>query len=146
MRVNGLPVPKLLRKLIDQGRWKRPADTTVLRQLTGSEQIEDFYFLDIDGMQRETNVGHLIDNEKLAWIYGLASSKRKGMPITDPAMLDVDFAVTIAVNRDEEAICLDYRTSFDDPRVVASVWEDDPPARWKIIAPSFSLFVSKLNL
>src|SRR4026207_2516604 len=30
--------------------------------------------------------------------------------------------ILIAINIAEEAICLDYRSSYDNPRVVASVW------------------------
>ncbi|MCP4539578.1 MAG: methyltransferase domain-containing protein [Chloroflexi bacterium] len=146
VNVNGLLLPKLLLDLLEQGRWKRPCDTTVLSQLTGSEHADDFSFLDVDGMRRETNSEHLINDEKLAHIYGLASSKRKGIPITDPTILDVDNSVLIAINWEEEAICLDYRTSYDDPRVVVSVWEGNQPARWKVVAPDFSSFVSRLNL
>jgi hypothetical protein len=146
MNVNGLPLPKLLLELLEQGRWKRPSDTTALSQLTGSEHAEDFDFLDVDGMRQETDPEHLINDEESAYIYGLASSKRKGTPITDSTILDVDNSVLIVINWEEEAICLDYRTSYDDPRVVISLWESNQPARWKVIAPDFSSFVSQLGL
>ena len=146
MKINGLLVPKLLLDLIGQGRWKRPADTTILHQLTGSEHADEFDFLSIDAMRRETAPSHLVEDDKLARIYGLGSSKRTGTPIVDPTILDVDKSILIAINWDEEAICLDYRTSDDDPRVLVSLWEGGPYARWKIVAPDFSSFVLQLGL
>jgi hypothetical protein len=97
-------------------------------------------------MQQETNSEHLIKNKEIASIYGLASSKYLGVDINDPAILDVDKAVIIAVNWNEEAISLDYRTAVDDPRVMISIWEDDQKIRWKMIAPNFTAFVESLGL
>jgi hypothetical protein len=65
MNVNGLPLPKLLLELLEQGRWKRPSDTTVLSQLTGSEHAKDFDFLDVDIMRRETESEYLINDQEV---------------------------------------------------------------------------------
>jgi hypothetical protein len=147
MEINGLPVPKLLQQLIEQGRWKRPADTTILEELTGSRQAKEFDFLDVDGMRRETSSEDLIGNSDMARIYGLASSERSEAPIADPAVLDVDKSILIAVNWNEEAIGLDYRTSNANPRVVVSYWPSNTrPAKWKVIAPDFTSFVLQLGL
>ncbi len=146
MKINNLPVPKLLQELIEQGHWKMPKDLTVLKKITESENISNFNVLDFDGMQRESSFDHLIDDQKIADIYGLASSKRLGKTITNTEILDVDKSILIAVNWNEEAISLDYRTEYDDPRVMISIWEDDQKMRWKMIAPKFTSFAEKLYL
>ena len=65
---------------------------------------------------RETNAAHHI----FALGYAAtASSKYAHAPIEDIAVSDIDKAILIAINMDEETIHLDYRTSFDDPRVLA---------------------------
>jgi hypothetical protein len=146
MYINGLPLPKLMLQLIEERRWRNPPNPVVLEELTGIEKVREFEFLDVAGMQRETARSHLIDDGRLALIYGLASSKLEGKPIADPTVLDVDKSILVAVNQDEEAICLDYRTSYDDPRVVVSVSENNQPVRWKTIAPNFTSFVSQLGI
>ncbi|MCI0397174.1 MAG: SMI1/KNR4 family protein [Chloroflexi bacterium] len=146
VEVNGLPLPPLLLKLIEQNQWKRPEDTAVLAELTGSERADEFDFLTIESMRRETSGNHhLANDEKLAHIYALASSKHMEAPMEDSTVLDVDYAVIIAMNWDEEAICLDYRTSPDNPRVMMCQWGDEG-ARWKVIAPDFTSFVLYLGL
>ena len=64
--------------------------------------------------------------------------------------LDDDLALFIAVNREIGAdigIALDYRTSFTDPRVVASDWwSGDPTCYWREVTATFSELVSRLGI
>jgi hypothetical protein len=64
--------------------------------------------------------------------------------------LDADLALFIAVNREIGAdlgIALDYRTSSDDPRVVASDRRTgDHTCHWKEAFPTFSASVAALRL
>ena len=64
--------------------------------------------------------------------------------------LDADLSLFIAVNREIGAdlgIALDYRTSFDDPRVVASDWwTGDNSLHWREAFPTFSSFINALSL
>lgn len=146
MIINQLLLPRLLQELIEQDRWKKPIDVTVLEAITHSRNGTDFTFLDVRGMQRESYPIHLVKDGKLAMIYHLASSKLSGKPIDDEGVLDIDKAVFIAINWSEEAICLDYRSSHDNPRVVASVIKEDELSKWKIISPDFKTFALRLGL
>lgn len=78
---------------------------------------------------------------------------RRGSTQPEPVelpWLDVEQAVFIAVNREPGAdlgIALDYRTSRDDPRVVASDWWSEPSScLWRVIAPTFSMFAAQVGL
>lgn len=56
----------------------------------------------------------------------------------------------IAMNREHGAdlgIALDYRTDFNDPRVVASDWwTEEHQCNWRLVEERFSIFVEKLQL
>ncbi len=88
----------------------------------------------------------LFDAPKIAQIYGLASSSETGLEIDDPEILDVDKAVLIGGNWNEEMICLDYRLSLENPYVVFSSIENKSYIRWKIIANDFKFFADRLGL
>ncbi|MBP7688958.1 MAG: hypothetical protein KA765_13660 [Thermoflexales bacterium] len=122
-----------------------PADQTLLKQLTGIRQMKHLRFLGIDAMIRETSGAFTIFAQGHAVTYALASSKQAQAPIEDVAVLDIDQAVLIAINSDEETIHLDYRTSRDDPRVMASTWVGNSVV-WSVAAASFSSFVAQLGL
>ena len=146
MDVLGFPLPPLLQELIEQGRWRRPTNVTTLEKITGSQYAEDFKFMDVEGMRRESRPTHLVEDQKIASVYNLASSKLSGSPIMDDEILDIDKSICIAVNWSEEAICLDYRPSNSNPRVMASVCKDGSFTRWKTIAPDFETFATLLGL
>ena len=145
MDINGLPLPQLLEELIAQRRWRMPADQMLLKQLTGIRQTKHLRFLGIDAMIRETNGAYTIVAQGYAATYALASSKQAQAPIEDVKLLDIDKAVLVAINKDEETIHLDYRTSLDDPRVLTSTWVGNGVV-WKVAAASFSSFVAQLGL
>lgn len=143
--INGLPLPSGLVRLIEAGQWTRPADTTALRELTGTSK-SDFDFAGPEWMERETAGVRQLASSEFADGYGLASSRRLGRAIGDPSILDVDLAVLIAVNWDEEAIFLDYRPSLTRPAVAVSTWEKDGPNVHRRIAKDFDEFVGKIGL
>lgn len=142
---NRLRLPSSLVRLIEAGHWKRPADTTALRKLTGTSR-SDFDFAGPGWMKRETDGVRQLASTEFAVGYGLASSKKLGRAIEDPSILDVDLAVLIAVNRDEEAIFLDYRPSLARPAVAVSTWEKDGPNVLRRIAEDFDEFAAKIGL
>lgn len=143
--VNHLPLPKLMVDLIEEGLWKKNSDTRLLRNITKINNIETLDFLSIDGMRQESSGEHLFESENLASIYGVSSSKRNMGPITDPNFMDVNTSVLFAININEEALCLDYRTSIDDPRVVAGIVSEDG-IRWRTVTEDFTSFVKMIGL
>ncbi|GCD94653.1 hypothetical protein [Embleya hyalina] len=77
----------------------------------------------------------------------------RGSTTTSPLelpWLDVEQAVLIAVNRnpgDDVALALDYRTDPTDPRVVGSDFRTNPhECQWRVVAPAFSTFATRLGL
>ena len=63
---------------------------------------------------------------------------------------DVENSLLVAINRfpgDDVAIGLDYRTSKEDPRVIATEWIDGSECGcyWREVAPTLSEFVAQLH-
>lgn len=98
-------------------------------------------FFDLDGIKRES-FEHLLDIEQMAKLYAIDSSNLRNKPIMDLHILDIDKALFIAGNHDEETIALDYRLDHLNPRVLGSFI----PRDWILLAESFSDFLKKLNL
>lgn len=150
MNIDGLPLPKYLVQLITEGRWKTPSDQTRLEQLTEITGINTnfhFHTLADKSIRRINKDTHLYDDPQMARLYSLASSNQLGHEILDPKILDVDKAIYLASNVHEDAICLDYRSSVDDPQVVVSRWELSLNLyRWKKIANNIKEFADYLGL
>lgn len=146
MTVNGLRLPARLIELLEEGRWTRPSDVSVLAQMTGAERPEDFTFYSLDGMIRETAGNVDLWKEGYGQIYGLTSSSTPNQ-LSNPEFLDVDRAVLIAGNWNEEIIALDYRENLDEPKVVCGTWPGGrAPGQWKVIATTFNEFGERLGL
>jgi hypothetical protein len=144
MEVNGHVLPQKLADLLQQHRWNTDINNQKLNEvITGSSRFD---FLDIDSMRRESDVSHIITNEKIARSYGLESSMLSGKSVDDIEILDVDNMVMIALNWDEEPICLDYRESQENPRVMICSWDDAAGARWRILAQDFDSFLQLVGL
>lgn len=148
MNVNNLSLPSYLVELINAGRWKKPENITHLVEITGVQRPEDFSFLLSDGMERETNSGYSIVKNGEEFIYGIYSSSESNSLAQSSGFLDVAKLVIIAVNWDEEVICLDYRENSNEPSVVLSIYPptSEGTVQWKVLAKSFREFAEKLNL
>ena len=141
--------PPLLLELMKTGRWKQPSDEKISQLVPFLKEPVDF-LLSIEEIHRESvHLLSLVDDTKLSDVFheykGSAAATR------DLPWLDVEKTLFIAVNRnsgDDIAIALDYRTSLDDPRVVASDWwsEDNTKHFWKEVEVQFSEFVKKLGI
>ena len=104
-------------------------------------------FMNVDWMVRETkHLKELSARPQDARLYGLSSSRRLGRPVAESHRLDVDLAVMIAVNRDEEAIFLDYRAGLKTPAVVLTSWPDDSLTSHRVIASDFAEFARTIGL
>lgn len=139
-------VPPLLIELINTGRWRQPPDETIKSVIPFLQEPMDF-LLDIDTMQREST-SFLADSPEMADLFHEYRGSK--VPARELPWLDVDKALFIAVSRMEGVdlgIVLDYRTSLDDPRVVASDWQSDGNTHhWREAENKFSDFVRKLRI
>lgn len=144
--VNGSSLPLLLIELLRNGQWQHPGDDALRMLIPFSMEPVDF--LGISSIHRETSglLRHA-DDPKTAELFYLSRGSRASLPVELP-WLDAERAVLIAVNRDsgdDVAIALDFRGNTEDPRVVASHW-NDAQSPWAEISPSFSAFVRRLRL
>lgn len=80
--------------------------------------------------------------------WGIKSSQSKGKYIDLP-WLDYDKSLFIAINKfpgEDLAIALDYRLNENQPRVVASDFNEKyPHCEWHVIAKSFDDLLEKLH-
>jgi len=119
----------------------------LLRELTNVDSVEDFSFLNVDGMIRETNAARSLATDPVqARLYGI--KQRAGITASDAddSLMDSERVVMIAVNWDEDAIFLDYRRA-SNPTVMVSQWsEHSGCATCHQIAASFEDFARHIGL
>jgi hypothetical protein len=150
--LEGLPLPPLLLRLLDEGRWVHPGDDVMRAVAPFLLHPVDFFGPDRAGLIREMR-RYVEQNREFAAdpdmskVFRTRSSRRLGHPV-DPAWLDADLALFIAVNRfagDDVAIALDYRPG-PRPRVVAC--DDSAPHGmvWREITASFEEFAAAVGL
>ena len=96
----------------------------------------------IDMIKQESSPARQLDNNHIDELYCMGSSKHRNKPITDLHILDVDNALLIAGNYDEEIIALDYRLDPLNPRVLGSFH----PCDWILLADTFAEFAEKIGL
>lgn len=141
-RPNTLPLPPLLATLITEGRWRQPSDEFIAREIPILGDPVDF--LSEQAMRHESG-GSLatVEASDRFYCYRGSISGARELP-----WVDVERLLMVAVNREigvDIAIALDYRTSFDDPRVVASQWVGIGTL-WREIFPTFTAFVERFGL
>jgi hypothetical protein len=137
-------------KLIEEGKWgnRQYLPTIALNTLlekVGLPPVELEMITNSCETRRDWSKfgGKAANRPRVFEIYGLASSKELGHKIEDERLLDIDNAIFIADNYDEEVICLDYREN--PPCVLAGLW-GKRYAKWYKMAPDFETFARELGL
>jgi hypothetical protein len=141
--VNGLPLPPLLVELVKQDKWQHP-NHEVMRTVIPFLS-DPVIFIEIENIHRQST-RYLEIMER--WSFNAISGAKSTVPVELP-WLDIDRAVLIAANQqtgDDVAIALDYRTSIDNPRVVASDWHNNKQHLWREVTPTFSEFVERIGI
>jgi hypothetical protein len=144
--VNGLILPPLLRELIQAGKWKHPGHD-VIGKVIPYLRIDRVDFLETVEHMRFESTGFLADEPLSSNLFHEVRGS-KSLISVDLPWLDVEKTILIAVNSEigaDVGIALDYRTSEDDPRVVASEWTSNR-CFWREVTPTFSEFVSRIGL
>ncbi|MFG3039356.1 hypothetical protein ACGFYZ_20925 [Streptomyces sp. NPDC048330] len=146
--VRGLVLPPQLTSLIDRGLWKHPGDAVLAAAIPWFEDSLHFVSSPEQMGYQSQSMDLFADDPSYAFFREARGSKATA-PLELP-WLDVEQAFFIAVNRnpgDDVAVALDYRTDPSDPRVVGSdFWTDPLLCHWRVIAPTFSAFVTSLGL
>jgi len=146
VEVNGLNLPEPLLTLMRAGGWKRPRNTQPIADLTGIKDPARLEFLTLRRMIAETNSVMNLYSEGHAATYGLTYTGREN---EQGRVLDVNRMVVLAVNDDEEGICLDYRTNPAEPSVIAGIWQGqgaNEHVEWKTAAADFVTFAARIGL
>ncbi|WP_309380169.1 hypothetical protein [Cerasicoccus frondis] len=145
MNEESLKLPSQLLYLISKGAWKHPGDDKLKELVPFLGEPIDFLY---SKEQMDFNSGPLMDNNETESCFFHEYRGSAFSDVRDLPWIDVEKSIMIAVNRsigDDLGIALDYRTSSDDPRVIASDWSENE-CMWREIAPTFSTFCSMIEL
>lgn len=145
--IRGMRFPTLFRALWLSGHWTQPQENLINSTIPWLQGPLEF--IESMSWMANENRGVLADIPRAAKTFqeyrGFNSESKPDLP-----WLDVDQALLIAVNRipgDDLGVAIDFRSSLDDPRVVASRWCSDPHRiEWCIVTETFTEFADKLNL
>ncbi|WP_328907810.1 hypothetical protein OG230_35085 [Streptomyces sp. NBC_00234] len=146
--VRGLALPAPLTSLIDRDAWRHPGDAVLAEVVPWFEDPLAFVRNPEQMAYASQSLDMFADDPHSAF-FGVARGSTAAAPLELP-WLDAEQAVLIATTRnpgDDGALALDYRTDPSDPRVVGSdFWTDSLVCRWRVVAPTFSTFVTRLGL
>jgi hypothetical protein len=147
--VRGLRLPDALVSLLRAGLWRDPSEAALREVMPWFEDPLSF-LPNVEQIRRESRSLDLFaDDERLSEIFRERRGSTAQHPVELP-WLDPEQAVLVAVNRhagDDVAVALDYRSGAADPRVVASdFWTDQKQCAWRVVAPSFTQFATRLGL
>jgi hypothetical protein len=146
IKVNSLQLPAYLVELIHLNKWSAFREQSKLFSLIEMPYANRFNFMGTDSMERETMAGRRISRDEVqSRIYCVQSSKLLERQIIESDILDIDLAVFIAINTDEDVISLDYRSNLEEP-TVCSFLDEGQKRGWKIIAPDFTTFARLIGL
>ncbi|WP_319599632.1 MULTISPECIES: hypothetical protein [unclassified Streptomyces] len=133
--------------LIDRDLWRHPGDAVLAKAIPWFKDPLVFVSNPEQMVYASQSMDMFADDPHSAF-FRQARGSRSAAPIELP-WLDVERAVLIATTRnpgDDGALALDYRTDPSDPRVVGSdFWTDPLLCQWRVVAPTFSGFVSGLG-
>ena len=149
LEIRGMRFPPAFIELWLAGKWQQP-DEDLIRSLIPwlqgpIEFIEVMHWM--VGENREPLADYPDDTRMFREYRGSISPDKTDLP-----WLDVEKSLFIAVNRihgDDLAIALDFRSSMENPRVVASYWcgeYKDCHVEWRLVTETFSEFLTRLNM
>ncbi|WP_265594113.1 hypothetical protein [Haloferula sp. BvORR071] len=140
-----LQLPALLGEMLADGSWKHPGDEVISRLIPFIREPLQFR----SSVEQITTPQDCLmgpDEAENATFHEYRGSQ---VGPRDLPWLDVEQSLLIAINRipgDDLAIALDYRSSVEDPRVIASEWVDTDGGccLWREVAPTFAAFLAQL--
>ncbi|GLY91490.1 hypothetical protein [Actinoallomurus iriomotensis] len=133
-QINGLPLPGALCAAIEDRRWAPPADELLTRVFGDRPQGPRFYSL--DHMRFENHRWPEVGSGLPAYL----GSPDAAAP---PGDIDPRRSVLIGDLGHEMPFALDFRTSWDRPRVVYLTIGTD---RWITVAPDAEVLLDRLGL
>ena len=141
MKINNLEIPTTLLELLKKKKWRDSISKSKLAEISNSRYSEEYIFFSLEKMISVTDRYRVIckQSNNDAKIFGLKESKE------NPYAIDVEKAIIIAGNNEEEAICLYYGNDSLSPQVLESFWPTDGYCQWLKIADNFDHFLEKVG-
>jgi|GEM_PF-2684296 len=160
--IRGFALPPLLEKLINDDIWipNYQKGLRIPQQMLSAIGIQERIVVvvcDLEHMKLENSsrpamfdpgfdsdddeIKEDIEEWRISFRY--ESSLLSGKQITDHTWLDVDKAVLIAYDQEDNNIWLDYRPDHENPRVVILDWDE---SKWKVLTSDFETFAKGVGL
>ncbi|MEZ6046756.1 MAG: hypothetical protein R3C11_14495 [Planctomycetaceae bacterium] len=133
--IPGIEPPPLLIELIEQNRWVHPGNEVLREKIPFIK--EELLFL--------TSIDEMIRNSPYYWVPGdeeisLMEYRGSRTGPRDLPWLDAELSLLLIDNKHighDLAICLDYRTGLETPRVVGTEWIKPDSASYQPTAPLY---------
>jgi len=142
-----IELPKQIAKLIELGLWKINDNCQLLKKLRQEHNWKLNISL-IENFELEQNgLKSLAEDSSVGDLYGVYLTNQRNDK-THLDWIDANKAIEISVNYDEECICLDYRFSKTNPRILASFHCNlsSQVLRWKEIAVNIDDLILQLGI
>lgn len=136
MKIHGLSLPAALDQALESKSLTELDRDSMLRIF--GVTIGWNLRLSRHALEEETMALRSLQGTEFAPAYGLEAGS-----LCESGKLDADHCLCLAVNQDEEGLCLDYRTTPESPSVVIGVWKEQPDEQmvWIRVADTFSQFM-----
>ncbi|MEO1518894.1 MAG: hypothetical protein AAFV95_28015 [Bacteroidota bacterium] len=145
--MQSINLPNGIKNLMRLGLWVAKEDCPLNDELAKEFNWGDKVTLVNNLHKEDAGLSTTSRTNDIQHIYG---TYKTGERTDDESLdwIDVNKAILIAVNHDEEAICLDYRFSKTHPRILATYFEKMPRqySRWKEIAKEEDELIRKLGI
>ncbi len=149
IEIRGMRFPPAFAELWSAGEWQQP-DEALIQSLIPWLQGPIEFIEAMHWMVTENHTllaDHRYDARTWREYRGSVSPDKTDLP-----WRDLDQSLFLAVNRnpgDDLGVALDFRTSTDNPRVVASYWcgeREDYHVEWRLVTDTFSEFLTRLEM
>ncbi len=132
MEINGLKLPEYYQELVEKLGWDSFKEVVkkAIVNVSTSRYKDEYRVLTLEGMRVYTEELRGISKSDVAKYYGLQSSNGSDT-------IDIDHSIIIAVNDDEDAICLNYERDTNNSEVKEIFSLPKGHCQWVVIASNF---------
>lgn len=131
MEINGLKLPEYYQELVEKLGWDsfKEVVKNAISKVSTSRYKDEYRVLTLEEIKLVTEDYRELSKHEGEKIYGLQGSNNQDS-------IDLDYSLIIAVNKDEEAVCLNYERDINNPEVKEAFWPKGH-CQWVVIASSF---------
>lgn len=145
MEINNLKLPEILSNLIIQNNWMAPKDLEKFFAKTNFNIKYQVDFFSVNEMKLTAKNFGIASRKIDSDFYKIKSSKLEHREIHEIGYIDIEKAINIIGNFNEEVICLDYRISMDEPRLVCCSFNDTEEMFYRFLSPNLETFLDEID-